>query len=514
MPIFSYSAEQAFANRRKNDCATWPERGLNNRIEPIARLKVQAPFTLEPGSSIFTVGSCFARNVEAYLRSAKFRVPALDLLDSPIFKGVPRESINNFSAPSIFNEFHWALEDDAGFDPDVHCFETTGGFIDLHLGGTQKVLPLETVKERRNAVSQTYRSVTTCDAIIMTLGLSEVWFDTKSGFYINHTPFPNITRLAPGRFELHVLSYEEVKSYIFRAIDLIVRHSEKPPRIILTVSPVPLMSTFRENDVAVANAYSKAVLRAVSEEIAGCYDFVSYFPSFESVGLSDRGIAWMPDQVHVTQDIVAVQVARMLNAYAPYVQLPEVDGLDAGAVIERANSAMTPLEARLFFQEHFERHGNNPSFLVPYIRYLFATNEPLVASVLGDRLEGRTVEERILKAKGLRLTSRPAEGLKWVEPVLTTEQRSSDVWEEAVLGYAALGDLDNALRVGKAWFAHLTYDATARPRVARAIARLDMARATELLAEAEEMLPDNYLVKVVRKELEALAGSQLGEIKG
>ncbi len=507
MPIVSYSAEQAFANRRQNSCASWPQRGLNNRIEPIARLKADAPFTLEPGSSVFTVGSCFARNVEAYLMSAKFRVPVLELMDSPVFTGVPRDTINNYSAPSIFNEFYWALEKDAAFDPDVHCFEAPGGYIDLHLGELQKALPLDVVKERRKAVSHTYRAAMACDAIIITLGLSEVWFDTHSGFYVNHAPLPNITRLAPGRFELHVLSYEEVRSYLTRAIDLIVKHSNKPPRIILTVSPVPLMTTFRDKDVAVANSYSKAVLRAVSEEIISRYDFVSYFPSFESVGLSDRNVAWMTDQVHPTKAVVAVQVARMLKAYAPHVNLDEIDGLDAGAVIEKANSPMTPLEAQLFFQEHFDRHGDNPSFLVPYIRFLFAGNEPLMASVLADRLEGRTVEERIVKAKGLRLTSRPAEALQLVESLLTTEQRSSDLWEEVVLDYVALGDLENALRVGRAWFAQMTYDATARPRVARAIARMDLARARELVAEALALSPENFLAAVVSKELDALAES-------
>ena len=505
MPIFSYSAEQAFANRRKNDCAAWPQRGQNNRIEPIARLKADAPFTLEPGSSVFTVGSCFARNVEGYLTSAKFRVPVWELMNSPVFNGVPRESINNFSAPSIFNEFFWALENDGAFDPDVHCFETAGGYIDLHLGGLQKVLPLDTVKERRKAVSHTYRSAMACDAIIITLGLSEVWFDTHSGFYVNHTPLPNITRLAPGRFELHVLSYEEVRSYLTRAIDLIVKHSARPPRIILTVSPVPLMTTFLNKDVAVANSYSKAVLRTVSEEIISRYDFVSYFPSFESVGLSDRNVAWMPDQVHPTKAVVAVQVARMLKAYAPYVNLEEVDGLDAGAVIEKANSPMTPLEAQLFYREHFDRHGDNPSFLVPYIRYLLASNEALKASVLADRLEGRAVEERVLKAKSLRLTSRPAEALKLVESLLSEEQKSGDLWEEVVLDYVGLGDIGNALRVGRAWFTQMLYDETARPRVARAISRLDLARARELLAEALAINADNFLVKVVSKELDALA---------
>ncbi len=36
-------------------------------------------------------------------------------------------------------------------------------------------------------------------------------------------------------------------------------------RLILTISPVPLSATFTPSDVAVANSYSKSVLRAAVE---------------------------------------------------------------------------------------------------------------------------------------------------------------------------------------------------------------------------------------------------------
>ncbi len=505
MPLFNYSAEQAFAHRRQNDFATWPQRGETNRIEPVARLRADAPFKLEPGSPIFTVGSCFARNVEGFLISAKFRVPMRELMSSPVFAGVPTEAINNYSTPSIYNEFNWALEKGGTFDPDVHCFETVDGFVDLHLGGQQKVLPLEKVRARREAVSQAYRSVVDCDAVIMTLGLSEVWFDRKIGVYINHTPLPSITRIAPGRFELHVLSHDEVSDYITRAIDIITKHSRRAPRIILTVSPVPLMSTFRDMDVAVANAYSKSVLRTVAEEMVASYDFVSYFPSFESVSLTDRKVAWMADQVHVTQDVVAVQVARMLSSYAPHVTLEGLDELEEAAVLEKANTSMSRLEATLFFQQHRARYVDNPLFRVPYVRFLLANNEALAAASLCESLDGGSTEEALLKARALRLTGRPAEALRLLEPMLSREQRSSDLWEEVVLDHATLGDAANARRVGETWSSVIAFDPSVLPRVARAIARLDRAGAMELVALALASKPDNALARRIQEEIQASA---------
>lgn len=504
LPIFKASAEEAFENRRQNEFATWPQRGQNNRIEPMARLGSSAPFTFEPGASIFTVGSCFARNVEKFLLSAKFRVPMLEFTKSSAFAGIPIEGINNYSVPSIHNEFRWALEDDGLFNPDVHCFETLNGFVDLHLGAHQKALPLEVVKARREAVSRAYRTVTDCDAIIMTLGLSEVWFDTQSGVYINHTPLPNITKIEPERFELHVLSYEEVRTHIISTIEIIAKHSKKKPKIIISVSPVPLMTTFRTSDVAVSNCYSKSVLRSVADELVSCYDYVSYFPSFESVTLSDRKIAWLPDQIHVTQDIVALQVARMLRVYAPHVEIDMLEDLQESAVIEQAASSMSGLKARLFFQQYADEYITNPAFLVPYIRFLFTENEHLKASHLCELLKGTSIEEAVLKAKALRLTGRAGEALMILEPSLSNEQRAGDVWEEVVLDYAALDDVTNALRVGEAWFKTMPYDLTARPRVARAISRLDRQRAEALNNEALAANPDNYFAKVLSSELQAL----------
>jgi len=55
-------------------------------------------------------------------------------------------------------------------------------------------------------------------------------------------------------------------------------------KVILTVSPVPLVATNTENNVLVASSYSKSVLRAVCGEIDARYSHVQYFPSFEIVG--------------------------------------------------------------------------------------------------------------------------------------------------------------------------------------------------------------------------------------
>lgn len=85
--------------------------------------------------------------------------------------------------------------------------------------------------------------------------------------------------------------------------------------MIVTVSPVPLTATYRDADVMTANCYSKSVLRTAAEEITQTFDFVHYFPSFESITLSDRSVAYTDDEIHVSQDIVDLNIGRMVQAY-------------------------------------------------------------------------------------------------------------------------------------------------------------------------------------------------------
>jgi len=64
MPIIRLTATQANEYRKTNAYRSWGDRASPNRVEPITRPGFRVPFKMQPGSRIFTVGSCFARNVE------------------------------------------------------------------------------------------------------------------------------------------------------------------------------------------------------------------------------------------------------------------------------------------------------------------------------------------------------------------------------------------------------------------------------------------------------------------
>jgi thioredoxin-like negative regulator of GroEL len=47
------------------------------------------------------------------------------------------------------------------------------------------------------------------------------------------------------------------------------------------------------------------------------HEHIDYFPSYESVVMSERARAWEDDQLHVRQSLIRLNVERMLDAYMP-----------------------------------------------------------------------------------------------------------------------------------------------------------------------------------------------------
>ena len=63
---------------------------------------------------------------------------------------------------------------------------------------------------------------------------------------------------------------------------VIVKNNNKDCKLIITISPVHLWATFREDmDVISANCNSKSTLRAVADEFVCRHNDVFYFPSYE-----------------------------------------------------------------------------------------------------------------------------------------------------------------------------------------------------------------------------------------
>jgi len=301
-----------------NKVGAMPKRSSGDqRIATMASPSFSPSFKLVEGESIYTIGSCFARGVEHYLSLKGYRLPTMSLslpeaeLD-PRFPAA-RAVLNKYSPYSMVNEIKYAFSNDEG---DGFIIEASDGlYLDLQLHSEQYV-SLERAMERRRTINRLNRdAIQSSRVVIVTLGLVEVWFDRLTGLHSNQTPKFSLVKRYPGRFQFETMTVQQATSSTIDIVDLLSKHGPNDQRIILTVSPVPIGRTFNNCDVMVANSYSKAALRCAAEEIVRNFSRVDYFPSYETVVLSERDAAWNDDGIHVTPPMVKHNVDRMISAY-------------------------------------------------------------------------------------------------------------------------------------------------------------------------------------------------------
>jgi hypothetical protein len=120
------------------------------------------------------------------------------------------------------------------------------------------------------------------DVFIFTLGLTESWRHKPDGAILPLAPGVSGGEWDPKLYEFHNENVDEATENLLAAIDLL-RTLNTSARVILTVSPVPLIATYSKNHVLSATVYSKSVLRVVAEQVASTRDSVAYFPSYEIV---------------------------------------------------------------------------------------------------------------------------------------------------------------------------------------------------------------------------------------
>lgn len=316
-PFARIAAEEAFRTSLRHRSSKWPDRA-GNRLEPIASPAITPGFTIAPGAAVLTIGSCFARNIEIALRDRGLRIPTLDMHVPPeeLMAGTGLRSglLNKYTPFSMLNEIEALGHDDGGARFLIEAGADAWWDGQLH---SHQYVTRERGLQRRRRIRRLYgESIAECAVVIVTLGLIEAWWDEAEQIYLNDTVPRSIMERHPGRFFFELLSPEKVIDTVLRLVAGL--HAINPAqRMLLTVSPVPLQRSFSGGDAITANSYSKAALRTAAEVATRSFGHVDYFPSFETVTLSDRQSAWEDDLIHVRPDMIELNVARMIDAYMP-----------------------------------------------------------------------------------------------------------------------------------------------------------------------------------------------------
>ncbi|OGO54970.1 MAG: hypothetical protein A2V85_09725 [Chloroflexi bacterium RBG_16_72_14] len=306
MPILS----TRLGNWELEHVHAWSERTLG-MLAPTRRL-------VAPGTRVATIGSCFAAELA-------------EMMDVVGIRGAMHPGGLFYSTATIRQE----LERLTGGWPERAAeplWPVSGGFIDP-FRDYETIYPDEAAllgarAAKDAAADEVFRGA---GVVVVTLGLIETWRSRATGTTFRQIPHPAVFEsLAP---EFHRLTVAEMLADLER-IRTVIRE-RIGAEMVVTVSPVPLHTTFTPLDVRIANMESKSRIRAAVSEFVDRHPDVHYFHSYEMTVTAERQSDYFrEDGRHVHRHAVRYIVSEFLRLFAdPALHLQDVD-----------SSWLTPIE--------------------------------------------------------------------------------------------------------------------------------------------------------------------------
>jgi hypothetical protein len=313
-------------------------------IDPVGDFK----FKLAPSDKVASAGSCFAQHIARHLAAGGLlhyvAEPGHPLgtaeTDRQFGYGMFSARYGNvYTSRQLLQLLLRALGE---FTPQEPCWRAAGGgYLDpfrptVEPDGFASREEMEA--DRAGHLGAVRRMFETLDVFVFTLGLTEYWRARADGAAFPLCPGVAGGAFEPSRYCFDNLSVAEVVDDMRRFRDRLLALNPRA-RIILTVSPVPLMATMAPRHVLLSNAASKAILRAAADQLEREHERVAYFPSYEIVTAgAARGCYFDPDLRSVTAEGVAhVMRLFLLHAAAqPEAGAARQPGLaDADAAAQR-----------------------------------------------------------------------------------------------------------------------------------------------------------------------------------
>jgi hypothetical protein len=239
---------------------------------------------IDRNTKITAFGSCFASNITNWLNDRSYSVLTADKSKNAYVIQCGDGMVTTFT---IRQQFEWALDN-------------------RHFGNNMWHGPDGKLREESEDVRSVTRDIfMNTEMFIITLGLSEIWYDrlTEDVFW---RAIP-ASQFDPERHGFRVSSVAENKENITAIFNTIKNH--RPEAVVLfTLSPIPLAATFRPISCITANSVSKAILRAALDEFmresnVGARTDLYYWPSYE-LATELFADSWIDDRRHVRQEIL------------------------------------------------------------------------------------------------------------------------------------------------------------------------------------------------------------------
>jgi GSCFA family len=249
---------------------------------------------LSKGTKITAFGSCFAMHITKHLTARGFDLSRER--DPDIYISAIGEGLVNTQA--LLGQLEWALLGTKPPENLWHGFKAEGFGYDEDIQRRTRKIFLET------------------EFFIVTLGLSEVWYDEVTGGVLwRAVPLESFDS---SRHKFRVNTIAETKADL-ECIYMLIRQHVPNAKVLFTLSPIPLAATFRSVSCITANSVSKAILRAALDEMIRDHGqdlnmTLFYLPSYEiAQELFPR--RFQQDGRHLATDIVPTIMAIFESVY-------------------------------------------------------------------------------------------------------------------------------------------------------------------------------------------------------
>lgn len=255
-------------------------------------LLTESPFRISATDKVATAGSCFAQHIARKLKAAGFNYYVGEQAPPSLTSQVAaHRSYEVFSARygSIYTSRQLLQLFDRAygtFSPSLHYWsQGDGRYVDpfrplIEPDGFDNPEAVEV--DRATHLSHVRHLLETLDVFVFTLGLTEGWRHRKDGAALPIAPGVAGGEWDESQYEFVNQNVLEVTADVTAFIDKL-RNVNSSARVILTVSPIPLIATYENRHVLVSTTYSKSVLRVAAEEISTARQDVVYFPAYEIV---------------------------------------------------------------------------------------------------------------------------------------------------------------------------------------------------------------------------------------
>ncbi|NOX35274.1 MAG: GSCFA domain-containing protein [Deltaproteobacteria bacterium] len=277
-------------------------------------------FIIDKSMPIASMGSCFAREIRKVLirQGYNYITEETHHPASVHASAAWERTYNTFSMRQIFE---YTFE---SFTPETRWWVSpkSGQIQDPY----RRIILYDSISEAekdfKSHIECSRRAIIKASVLILTLGLTEIWEDKsdKSVICLPSGPYFNEGG-GMDEYVFRVSRYPENLDNLEK-IYKIVKKYNKDCRLIITISPVHLWATFREDmDVISANCNSKSTLRAVADEFACRHEDVYYFPSYEiatdfNMMMNQSCFQYGKENFHINRETVELIMKHFFRFYS------------------------------------------------------------------------------------------------------------------------------------------------------------------------------------------------------